>query len=284
MIFWEHIKGLNKGTEQNASNAWTYINFQQTISGTTMTSNPSIDFGTNGYNSGSNHILTSNMTDGYINNAMTFYGGFFLKQPNTNDELHEWHTPNNAWRVDSNIGYHINTTGSLTLQSTNAAININAANGLNYYQGEGDNNLLMSASSNNGFIFQRPITGDKITLNGDNHGGDGSCTAVYFNATSDYRAKKDFKLLNIDALNLIKKVQLYSFKYKDSNTPSIGMIAQDVQDINIEGFKLVSNEEASGANFDYMTIHESKLIYILWKAIQEQQAEIEQLKQQLNNK
>ena len=107
---------------------------------------------------------------------------------------------------------------------------------------------------------------------------DGSCTATYFNATSDYRAKKDFKLLDIDALELIKKVQLYSFKYKDSNQPSIGIIAQDVQDINIDGFDLVDNKEASGANFDYMSIHESKLVYILWKAIQEQQKEIEELK------
>ena len=124
---------------------------------------------------------------------------------------------------------------------------------------------------------------DQLEVNGNlTSGYNGSCTATYFNATSDYRAKKDFKLLDINALDLINKVRLYSFKYKDSNQPSIGIIAQDVQDININGFDLVDNKNATGDNFDYMSIHESKLIYILWKAIQEQQKEIEELRQQLN--
>ena len=109
----------------------------------------------------------------------------------------------------------------------------------------------------------------------------GKCQAIYFNATSDQRAKTDLKPLSINALDLIKRVQLYSFKYKDSDLPSIGILAQDVKDVNIEGFDLVDNKEASGVDMDYMSIHESKLIYILWKAIQEQQKEIEKLKAQI---
>lgn len=105
--------------------------------------------------------------------------------------------------------------------------------------------------------------------------------APYFNATSDKRAKTDIQLLSINALDLIKSVQLYSFKYKDSNKPSIGIIAQEVQDIDIQGFNLVDNIEARGENGDYMTVKESKLVYILWKAMQELSAEVEELKQQL---
>ena len=49
-----------------------------------------------------------------------------------------------------------------------------------------------------------------------------------------------------------------------------------------KGFKLVDNENATGQDFDYMTIHESKLTYILWKAVQELSKEIEDLKKKIN--
>ena len=48
-----------------------------------------------------------------------------------------------------------------------------------------------------------------------------------------------------------------------------------------EQLQLVSNEKAAGENNDYMSIKDNKLIFILWKAIQEQQEEINKLKEQL---
>lgn len=110
---------------------------------------------------------------------------------------------------------------------------------------------------------------------------DGICQAQYFNATSDRRAKTDIKPINQSVLPLVINTQLYSFKYKDLDTPSIGIIAQDVQDVDFDGFSLVDNKEATGQDMDYMSIHESKLIYVLWKAVQEQQKEIEELKTQI---
>ena len=110
---------------------------------------------------------------------------------------------------------------------------------------------------------------------------EGICESLYFNSTSDRRAKTDIKPINKSVLPLITNTQLYSFKYKDLDTPSIGIIAQDVQDVDFDGFSLVDNKEASGQDMDYMSIHESKLVYILWKAIQEQQKEIEDLKEQI---
>ena len=107
------------------------------------------------------------------------------------------------------------------------------------------------------------------------------CQAKYFNATSDRRAKTDIKPISQSVLPLVINTQLYSFKYKDLDTPSIGIIAQDVQDVDFDGFSLVDNKEASGQDMDYMSIHESKLVYVLWKAIQEQQKEIEDLKEQI---
>lgn len=107
---------------------------------------------------------------------------------------------------------------------------------------------------------------------------EGSCNALYFNATSDIRAKTKVQHASFKALNIVKSLPVYTFNYKETGSPSIGLIAQDAAKISFgSDFSLVNNETASGENGDYMTIKESKLIYILWKAIQEQQEQINYL-------
>lgn len=103
-------------------------------------------------------------------------------------------------------------------------------------------------------------------------------TGLYFNATSDKRAKENLTPLSLNALDIIKKVQIYTFNYKDSGKLSLGLLAQDLKDLDINGFNLIDNLAATGENGDYMQVKESKLIYILWKAIQEQQQQINLLR------
>lgn len=105
-----------------------------------------------------------------------------------------------------------------------------------------------------------------------------SCNALYFNATSDVRAKTNLQHASFKALNIVKSLPVYTFNYKETGSPAIGLIAQDAAKISFgSDFSLVNNPTASGENGDYMTIKESKLIYILWKAIQEQQEQINYL-------
>lgn len=105
-----------------------------------------------------------------------------------------------------------------------------------------------------------------------------SCNALYFNATSDVRAKTNLQHASFKALNIVKSLPIYTFNYKETGSPAIGLIAQDAAKISFgSDFSLVNNLTASGENGDYMTIKESKLIYILWKAIQEQQEQINYL-------
>ena len=105
-----------------------------------------------------------------------------------------------------------------------------------------------------------------------------SCNALYFNATSDIRAKTKVQHASFKALNIVKSLPIYTFNYKETGSPAIGLIAQDAAKISFgSDFSLVNNETASGENGDYMTIKESKLIYVLWKAIQEQQEQINYL-------
>lgn len=109
----------------------------------------------------------------------------------------------------------------------------------------------------------------------------GLIQGAYFNATSDRRAKTNIEYLHKPVLSLVKNTPICTFTYKDSQKTSLGIIAQDLQDVELNGVPLVENIQASGKDGDYMTIRESKLVYVLWKAIQEQQKQIEALQTQI---
>lgn len=139
--------------------------------------------------------------------------------------------------------------------------------------------------------FKAKITAEEVNINNNlsvtkeikanNAVITGECQAGFFNATSDKRAKENFKLLSTEAaLKTVIDTPLYSFDYK-SGAHSIGVLAQDLIHVDMNNFSFVGNQKASGQNGDYMNVHESKLIYLLWAAIQEQQKEIESLRAQL---
>jgi hypothetical protein len=110
----------------------------------------------------------------------------------------------------------------------------------------------------------------------------GSCTALYFNATSDRRAKENIKPANYSALDLIKRLPIYNYNYKQQpNEHMTGILAQDLLVAQPSELDLVSNINATGENGDFMSIKNDKLIFILMKAIQEQQEEIENLKDKI---
>lgn len=278
MIHWQYIKGLNQYSQQvnnttEIHNVFTFINFQNAV----MNESPSeYDF----KHSPTIIISPENQNTSDSNTTVVNFGHIITQlaenQSIDKDFIFNNHIAINAIENNQNINkLNIYQNYIYRTYSDNKYIDYIqfATNSINVKT----NTFSIDADINNtkGIISHQL----KLTSNNDY---DGSCEAVYFNATSDRRAKTDFSLLDINALELVKKVQLYSFKYKDSNLPSIGIIAQDIQDINIKGFKLVDNENATGQDFDYMTIHESKLTYILWKAVQELSKEIEDLKKKIN--
>ena len=107
--------------------------------------------------------------------------------------------------------------------------------------------------------------------------------ALFFNATSDIRAKENFQLIPSNMLDIVKQMEIYTFNYKnDPTTLSLGLIAQDIQNININGFSLIENPNASGENGDYMSIRESKLVYILLEAVKELSAKVEELEREIH--
>ena len=104
-----------------------------------------------------------------------------------------------------------------------------------------------------------------------------SITAQYFNALSDRHLKTNINTIDGSVLPFIISTPVYTFNYKkDPTIPVIGIMAQDVLDKNINDFNLVK-KNGNG----YYEIKESKMIYILWKAVQEQQKQIEALQARL---
>ncbi len=106
-----------------------------------------------------------------------------------------------------------------------------------------------------------------------------SVSAQWYNATSDKRAKTQIEPLS-NVLDFILKTNIYSFYYKNNlKTKAVGIIAQEVEDDYIDEFNLV---EPALDKDGFMAIRESKICYLLWKAVQEQQEMINNLQEQIN--
>lgn len=111
-----------------------------------------------------------------------------------------------------------------------------------------------------------------------------SITALYFDTTSDIRAKQNINLANFAALEFVNNVPVYTYNYIYSNVPSFGIIAQDVLANEPKwgnNFSLVDCQKATGENGDYMQIKESKMVYVLWKAVQELSQKVDDLEEKL---
>jgi hypothetical protein len=56
----------------------------------------------------------------------------------------------------------------------------------------------------------------------------GQLNATIFNSLSDKRVKKNIKIVD-DALNTVNSMRGVKFNWKETDTPSIGLIAQEVE-------------------------------------------------------
>jgi hypothetical protein len=104
-------------------------------------------------------------------------------------------------------------------------------------------------------------------------------SSLTINYSSDYRLKEDFK--DFTAVDVLTKVKLYDFKWKAEQTRDYGVIAHELQEIMpnmVTGEKDALDHEGRIApqGVDYI-----RFVPILMKAIQEQQKQIEELKQKL---
>lgn len=275
-IFYDYIKGCSQTTENKTSGYWTYLMFDENTPPQIYTStkgtydNTAFAWG---------HIVTTGMGNQNLSQSII--------RPTTIKNL--------------TIGTDLQTP-ILTFTATNKPLYcfkyyndgislVDSNNNQNYLywdftirdQTVGKLEINLPLEVKTASAFQQSVNIQQSLSVDNNVTIANKCEALYFNSTSDARAKKDIQPLFTSVLDVIKSLQVYRFSYKSDEThePVIGLLAQEANQFEIEDFSLVSNAAASGENGDYMSIKESKLVYILWKAIQEQQEEIEALQAEI---
>ena len=117
-------------------------------------------------------------------------------------------------------------------------------------------------------------------------GGDkGSLYAYSFYAASDRRLKENIKDLDLNCLDLVNNINLREFSWKTDKEHKlvVGAIAQELRQVLPEKYvhEFIGGQETDD---EYLSINDSKLVYLLIGAIQEQQKEIESIKAKIDNK
>ncbi len=111
------------------------------------------------------------------------------------------------------------------------------------------------------------ITTHTTSLFGTQASFSGVVTATDFNSTSDINLKDNIQTI-VNPLDKIIKLNGVTFNWKENQKPSIGVIAQELQEILPE---LVSQGDIKSVNYN-------GLIGVLIEAVKEQQKQIEELK------
>ena len=295
-LHWQHIKGVY-GEEP----FYTYIEFASKPTGSNLKKQESIP---NLYVSTSNYsdrteieneknathlgkFILSDAEDQSINSNFSF-----LKQINCNDTVKFFRTNqdnNNTW-----VKFIDNTTSTSPVNKFciyNALKNSTQYTVFKMIQSDG---RMAIEESDKGYILDIGNSGitsnRRLTMSGLNQIVCGinqtvidstKVEAPYFNATSDRRAKEDILPFNGKALNIINQIQTFTYRYKDTKQVYYGVMAQDLLDIKINDFSFVENAAATGENGDYMSVRESKLVYLLLEGIKELQIEVNNLRKEV---
>lgn len=117
------------------------------------------------------------------------------------------------------------------------------------------------------------LTGSTITLNASNKIVLSSLSPIEVGNTllftSDARCKKNIKDLSGDVcVNLVRNLHPKTFTYIDTEQNSMGVIAQELEDLCPEYKDLLVNITSTDTLSDKRNVAEIKLLFILWKAVQ----------------
>ena len=143
--------------------------------------------------------------------------------------------------------------------TTSSAYNIYCPTGV-YSGGRVDGTIFYD--SNNTAYYTDPASTSNLN----------SVTAVDFNSTSDIKLKTNVTQIS-NSIEKISQLNGVSFNWKNTNKPSLGVIAQEVEKVFPE---LVNDSETKTVNYN-------GLIGVLIEAIKEQQIQINYLKEMIIN-
>ena len=265
-IFYKHIKGCGSGTASSDTGNWSWIVWSNEGKAPKIYTNINSNFNSSPTDLGS--IITSDGSGQYFSKIMKFDQGLRTDSIFTTTSETK---PTKISIASNNIEFY--TSNDSKLQITDTLININTR---------------VNAFSDMKFLKNLHVGDSAHTWGSSDKGNikaDNKCEALYFNAISDRRAKTNITPATFSALAAVNALPVYTFNYNTKPEElTIGLIAQEAAEHNLNNFNMVDNLDASGENNDFMQMKESKLVYVLWKAVQELSAEVESLKAQLNNK
>jgi hypothetical protein len=258
---------LNQGTGVGGGDI--HFTFNESATPTmTLNSNGTMGFGMSalGSNNGS-AFFDGNVSskDGF----MTTASDLTLLQPSAGNSIFVRDNGNESMRINSSGGLLI---GKTTAGSTNTGCEF-------------------GGSGTGGLAFNLTSTNECFTYNNNNSSGatylidfrqnnaskgqiQVSSTSTTYATSSDYRLKENIQPLEngLQRLNELNPVQ---FDWKEDGTSSEGFIAHEVQEI----FPDAVSHEKDGEQMQSMDY--GRITPLLVKAIQEQQAQIETLKQEI---
>jgi len=142
------------------------------------------------------------------------------------------------------------------------------------YNGSAGRTISVNAStSGNNNVVARDVNGDFSagTINCSSLTVTFTVQAQDFNSTSDERIKENIETFD-NALDTIKSLRGVNFTWKNSQEPSIGVIAQELQQVLPQ---LVKDGEIKSVNYN-------GLIGVLVEAIKELSSEVQELKTKLS--
>ena len=294
-IFYEHIKGLSTNSDDITHSAFQYIKWQKVYNTTNEGMLPQFYNNATSYG----HLVVSGDIDQTLEGLLKLNKKqLSIKSPN-----------GNYWKLQTDLTlgnesftnqfslcyngttrlFSANPDNSGSVDIPNLYVGSNLAFG---YSGHGSigisGDYCNMFLNGNIYLGTNNSTTNKIYRDGDNYSlklsGKAEIAdhvqATYFNAQSDKRLKTNINPLP-STLDFVCKTPLYSFNYTTNGLPSIGVVAQDIQDAQFGNFKPAYYKNGSRNEKDFLSVHESKFVYILWKAIQEQQKEIEALKAEI---
>jgi hypothetical protein len=121
-----------------------------------------------------------------------------------------------------------------------------------------------------GTIDTSVVVGSGVTITTNGINVVGVITATDFNSASDLSLKTNIQSIS-NPIDKILQINGVTFNWRESNKPSVGIIAQEIEKIFPE---LVNGENPKTVNYN-------GLIGLLIEAIKEQQIEINNLKDKL---